>query len=120
MGASGGPWATDPKIASALHFIPQGISADLIATKYGYTRSRCDEVALRSQALAAQAVREGRFERSLIAVTDANGLDVLAADEHPLDPPPRQTISPPCDRVSPSSGSSMALMTWRAPALPRG
>ena len=83
MGASGGSWATDPKIASALHFIPQGISADLIATKYGYTRSRCDEVALRSQALAAQAVREGRFERSLIAVTDANGLDVLAADEHP-------------------------------------
>ena len=59
MGASGGSWATDPKIASALHFIPQGISADLIATKYGYTRSRCDEVALRSQALAAQAVREG-------------------------------------------------------------
>ena len=83
MGASGGAWATDPQIASALHFIPQGISGDLVATKYGFSRTDCDAVALRSQACTAQAIKEGRFERSLVPVYDPNGIELLAHDEHP-------------------------------------
>ena len=83
MRASGGAWATDPQIASALHFIPQGISGDLVATKYGFSRTDCDAVALRSQACTAQAIKEGRFERSLVPVYDSNGIELLAHDEHP-------------------------------------
>ena len=83
MGASGGSWATDPKIASALHFIPQGISGDLVATKYGFDRAACDAVALRSQECTAQAVKEERFSGSLVPVFDQNGIELLAADEHP-------------------------------------
>jgi acetyl-CoA C-acetyltransferase len=83
MGASGGAWATDPQIASALHFVPQGISADLVATKYGFDRADCDAVALRSQALTATAIAEGRFAKSLVPVSDTNGIELLGADEHP-------------------------------------
>ncbi len=83
MDASGGAWANDPQIASALHFVPQGISADLVATKYGFNRVDCDTVALRSQACAATAIAEGRFARSLVPVSDTNGIELLGADEHP-------------------------------------
>ena len=83
MGASGGAWATDPQIASALHFIPQGISGDLVATKYGFDRTACDAVALRSQECTERAVQEGRFANSLVTVCDQNGIELLAVDEHP-------------------------------------
>ena len=83
MGASGGAWATDPQIASALHFIPQGISGDLVATKYGFDRTSCDAVALRSQQCTARAVQDGRFAKSLVPVCDQNGIELLAIDEHP-------------------------------------
>ncbi|MBM66415.1 MAG: acetyl-CoA acetyltransferase [Myxococcales bacterium] len=83
MGASGGPWATDPQVASALHFVPQGISADLLATRYGYSREACDRFALRSQEKAAAARHSGRDERGRIPVTDRNGITLLDQDEHP-------------------------------------
>jgi acetyl-CoA C-acetyltransferase len=63
--------------------MPQGISADLIATKYGFSRDDCDAYAVESQKRTARAWDEGRFEKSVVPVTDINGLPLLARDEHP-------------------------------------
>jgi acetyl-CoA C-acetyltransferase len=70
IGASGGAWPVDPSIALKSYFMPQGISADLIATKYGFSRAQCDEYAVQSQQRAAQAWEEGRFARSVIQAKD--------------------------------------------------
>jgi acetyl-CoA C-acetyltransferase len=83
IGASGGAWPVDPSIALKSYFMPQGISADLIATKYGFSRAECDEYAVESQRRTAVAWEEGRFARSVIPVKDVNGLTLLAKDEHP-------------------------------------
>lgn len=83
MGTSGGAWSMQPDIAHATYFVPQGISADMIATKYGYSRADCDAVAVRSQSRAAAAIERGAFERSIVPVVDANGVTLLAQDEHP-------------------------------------
>src|SRR6202521_429527 len=80
--SSGGAWAVDPTIAVAEYFLPQGISADLIATKYGFSRDDVDAYAVESQKRAAAAWQEGRFSRSVMPVTDVNGLTILATDEH--------------------------------------
>jgi acetyl-CoA C-acetyltransferase len=82
MGASRGPWATDPAVATDTMFVPQGISADLIATLHGYSRRDLDELSARSQERAATAWEEGRFARSIVPVRDMNGLVVLDRDEH--------------------------------------
>jgi acetyl-CoA C-acetyltransferase len=82
IGASGGAWPVDPAIALKSYFMPQGISADLIATKYGFSRAQCDEYAVQSQQRAAKAWDEGRFGNSVIPVKDVNGLTILARDEH--------------------------------------
>jgi acetyl-CoA C-acetyltransferase len=82
IGASGGAWPVDPAIALKSYFLPQGISADLIATKYGFSRDDVDAYAVESQARAAAAWDDGRFARSVIAVKDVNGLTILAKDEH--------------------------------------
>ena len=82
IGASGGAWAVDPTIAVAHYFMPQGISADLIATKYGFTRDDVDAYAVESQKRAAKAWDEGRFKKSVVPVKDVNGLTILAKDEH--------------------------------------
>jgi acetyl-CoA C-acetyltransferase len=82
IGASGGAWPVDPSIALKSYFMPQGISADLIATKYGFSRTDCDEYAVESQQRAAAAWADGRFARSVIRVKDVNGLTILAKDEH--------------------------------------
>jgi acetyl-CoA C-acetyltransferase len=82
IGAAGGAWAVDPSIAVAHYFLPQGISADLIATKYGFSRDDVDAYAVESQQRAAKAWEEGRFNRSVMAVRDVNGLTILAKDEH--------------------------------------
>jgi acetyl-CoA C-acetyltransferase len=82
IGASGGAWPVDPTIALKSYFMPQGVSADLIATKYGFSRAQCDEYAVRSQERAAAAWDEGRFGRSVVPVEDVNGLTILARDEH--------------------------------------
>jgi acetyl-CoA C-acetyltransferase len=83
LGASGGAWPVDPSIAVKSYFMPQGISADLIATKYGFSRDDCDAYAVESQKRTAVAWDEGRFARSVIPVKDPNGLAILAKDEHP-------------------------------------
>jgi acetyl-CoA C-acetyltransferase len=83
IGASGGAWPVDPSIALKSYFMPQGVSADLIATKYGFSRAQCDEYAVESQRRTAVAWQEGYFGKSVIPVKDPNGLTILARDEHP-------------------------------------
>jgi acetyl-CoA C-acetyltransferase len=82
IGASGGAWPVDPAIALKSYFMPQGVSADLIATKYGFSRADVDAYAVESQKRAATAWDEGRFARSVLTVRDVNGLTILAKDEH--------------------------------------
>jgi acetyl-CoA C-acetyltransferase len=84
MGADmGGLDGLNPDLTALHPFVPQGISADLIATLEGFTREDVDRFALASQKKAAVAVREGRFKKSLIPVKDKNGKVVLDKDEHP-------------------------------------
>ncbi len=82
MGASGGAWPMDPAIAVPTYFLPQGISADLIATKYGFSRDDVDAYAVESQKRAKASWDEGRFKNSVIPVKDVNGITILAKDEH--------------------------------------
>ena len=82
MGSDGGAWATDPAVAIPTYFVPQGISADLIATKYGYSRDDLDAYAVESQKRAKRAWDEGRFARSIVPVKDVIGEIVLDHDEH--------------------------------------
>ncbi|NEU11798.1 acetyl-CoA C-acetyltransferase [Methylobacterium sp. BTF04] len=82
LGASGGAWPVDPAIAIKSWFMPQGVSADLIATKYGFTRDDCDAYAVESQKRSAAAWAEGRFKNAVVPVRDINGITLLASDEH--------------------------------------
>src|SRR5499427_5155702 len=82
IGASGGAWPVDPAIALKSYFLPQGISADLIATKYNFSRDDVDAYAVESQRRAAAAWDEGRFKNSVMPVRDVNGITILAKDEH--------------------------------------
>jgi acetyl-CoA C-acetyltransferase len=82
MGSDGGAMATDPEVAWRTHFVPQGISADLIATRYGISRADCDAYALESQRRAAEAWGAGRFSRSVVPVKNRLGETVLDRDEH--------------------------------------
>ncbi len=82
MGSDGGAWATDPDVAIPLYFVPQGISADLIATKYGYSRDDLDAYAVESQKRAKRAWDEGRFAKSIVPVKDLLGEVILDHDEH--------------------------------------
>ncbi len=82
IGASGGAWPMDPQIAVPSYFMPQGISADLIATKYGFSRDDCDAYAVESQKRAAAAWKKKRFKNSVVPVKDINGMTVLDSDEH--------------------------------------
>jgi acetyl-CoA C-acetyltransferase len=82
MGSDGGAMATDPDVAWRTYFVPQGISADLIATRYGISRADCDAYALESQRRAADAWGAGRFSRSVVPVKNRLGETVLERDEH--------------------------------------
>jgi len=82
MMSDGGAWATDPQVAYKTYFVPQGISADLIATKYGITREELDAYSAESQKRAAHAWKQGWFDGSILPITDHIGRVVLAHDEH--------------------------------------
>ncbi|MFH9419588.1 acetyl-CoA C-acetyltransferase [Streptomyces sp. NPDC017529] len=82
MASDGGAWFADPMTNFDTGFVPQGIGADLIATVEGYSRRDVDEYAALSQERAAAAWKDGRFARSVVPVTDRNGLVVLDHDEH--------------------------------------
>ena len=82
MGSDGAAIAVDPSLAMKTYFVPQGISADIIATEYGFTRDEADALAVESQKRAAAAWAENRFAKSVVTITDQNGLPVLAHDEY--------------------------------------
>ncbi len=82
MGMSGGAWPMDPSVALPGWFVPQGISADLIATKYGFSRDDVDAYAVESQKRAGKSWEEGRFKKSVIPIKDINGITILDRDEH--------------------------------------
>jgi acetyl-CoA C-acetyltransferase len=81
MGSDGGAWFMDPRINNKLGFIPQGISADLIATLEGFSRTDVDTYAVESQRRATKAQAEGRFDKGRVAVRDLNGMVMLDHDE---------------------------------------
>ncbi|MCX8996007.1 acetyl-CoA C-acetyltransferase [Rhizobiaceae bacterium BDR2-2] len=82
LGMSGGAWFMDPSVNFPAYFMPQGVSADLIATKYGFSRDDVDAYAVESQKRAAHAWEQGYFKNSVIPVKDGNGLIILDRDEH--------------------------------------
>jgi acetyl-CoA C-acetyltransferase len=82
IGMAGGAWFMDPSVNLPSYFMPQGVSADLIATKYGFSRDDVDAYAVESQKRAANAWEKGYFKKSIIPVKDQNGLTILDHDEH--------------------------------------
>ena len=81
MGSDGGALMVDPEVTFQNYVVPQGISADLIATKYGITRDDADSYAVESHKRASKSWDEGRFDRSVVAVKDIIGMDLLSRDE---------------------------------------
>jgi acetyl-CoA C-acetyltransferase len=81
MGSDGGAWPTDPSSAFKTYFAPQGVSADLIASLYGFSRDDVDAYAVESQRRAAASWADGRFKKSVIGVKDQLGLTILDHDE---------------------------------------
>ena len=82
MGSDGAAIAVDPSLAMETYFVPQGISADIIATEYGFSRDDADALAVESQRRAAAAWADNRFAKSMITVKDINGLTILDRDEY--------------------------------------
>jgi acetyl-CoA C-acetyltransferase len=82
MGSDGAAIAVDPGLAMKTYFVPQGISADIIATEYGFTRDQADALAMESQRRAAVAWKENRFAKSVLTIKDQNGLPILSTDEY--------------------------------------
>ena len=82
MGSDGAAIAVDPSIAMETYFVPQGISADIIATEYGFSREQADALAAESQRRAAEAWADNRFAKSIVPVLDQNGLTILENDEY--------------------------------------
>jgi len=82
MGSDGAAVAVDPSVAMNHYFVPQGISADIIATEYGFSRDDADAFAVESQKRAAAAWEDDRFGRSILTVRDVNGLPILDHDEY--------------------------------------
>lgn len=82
MGSDGAAIAVDPSLAMKTYFVPQGISADIIATQYGFTREEADALAVQSQNRAEAAWKDNRFAKSIVPITDQNGLTILDRDEY--------------------------------------
>ncbi|MFW6077175.1 MAG: acetyl-CoA C-acetyltransferase [Hyphomicrobiales bacterium] len=82
LGASGGAWPADPSIALKSYYLPQGVSADLIATRHGFSRDDVDAYAVESQQRATRSWQAGHFSASVVPVRDVNDLILLDRDEH--------------------------------------
>ena len=82
MGSDGAAIAVDPSLAWKTYFVPQGISADIIATEYGFSRDEADALAVESQKRAAKAWEDKRFAKSVVTIRDQNGLPILDHDEY--------------------------------------
>ncbi|MEX1660949.1 acetyl-CoA C-acetyltransferase [Thioclava sp. 15-R06ZXC-3] len=83
MGSDGAAIAVDPQLAMKTYFVPQGISADIIATEYGFSREDVDALGVESQRRAIEAIKDNRFAKSIVPVLDQNGLVILDHDEFP-------------------------------------
>jgi acetyl-CoA C-acetyltransferase len=119
IGASGGAWPVDPTIAVETYFLPQGISADLIATKYGFSRDDVDAYAVESQQRAAKSWEAGYFKKSVMTVKDVNGLTILDKDEHMRPSTTMQTLAalqPSFTQMGEMAGFD-AVAVQRYPAL---
>jgi acetyl-CoA C-acetyltransferase len=108
----------DPAVAYKTYFAPQGIGADLIATKYGFSRHDVDAYAMESQKRAAQAWAEGRFKNSVVGVRDVIGEIVLAHDEHMRPQTDMQSLASPGAGVSGDGRADAGLRCHCADALP--
>jgi len=115
MFAGGGAWVTDPQITIPNRIVPQGVSADLIATLYGYSRGDVDGFAVESQRRAAIAWADGRFSKSVVPVTDDNGLLILDRDEHVRGDTTRESLA----KLEPSFTVQGRKMGFDAMALQR-
>ncbi|MFZ5751027.1 MAG: acetyl-CoA C-acetyltransferase [Pseudomonadota bacterium] len=82
MGSDGAAIAVDPTLAMKTYFVPQGISADIIATEFGFSRDDADALAVESQRRAAEAWADNRFAKSVVPIRDQNGLVILDRDEY--------------------------------------
>lgn len=113
MGSSGGAWFADPEVAFRTHYVQQGISADLIATRDGFSRDDVDAYAVESQRRAAEAWDDGRFAGSVAPVTDENGAIVLDRDEHVCPDTDMQALAalnPAFDRMGRNMGFDSVIL----------
>ncbi len=115
MGSDGGAWASDPAVAFHTYFVPQGVSADLIATKYGYSRDDVDAYAVESQKRAQAAWDDKRFENSVVPVTDINDMTVLDHDEHMRPDTTMQSLA----SLDPSFGAMGETLGFNSVAIQR-
>src|SRR5260221_1699971 len=115
IGAWGGAWPVDPSIALKSYFLPQGISADLIATKYGFSRDDVDAYAVESQKRSAKSWEDGRFKNSVVPVKDVNGITLLAKDEHMRPTTTMQTLA----QLNPSFVQMSEMAGFDAVAIQR-
>ena len=119
IGASGGAWFMDPMAAIPTYFMPQGISADLIATKYGFSRDDVDAYAVESQKRAAEAWADGRFKNSILPIKDVNGITLLDRDEHMRPTTTMQSLASLQAGLRARWVSSAASTRWRRNAIPK-
>lgn len=121
LGASGGAWPVDPFIALPAYFMPQGVSADLIATKYGFSRYDVDTYAVESQRRATVAWEENRFKNSVVPVRDINNLTILDRDEHLRKGTTFESLNklPPSFRMYGEMGGFEAVALQKYPELER-
>ena len=113
MGSSGGAWFADPEVAFRTHYVQQGISADLIATRDGFSRDDVDAYAVESQRRAAEAWDDGRFAGSVAPVTDENGAIILDRDEHvrpDTDMQALAALNPAFDRMGRDMGFDSVIL----------
>ncbi|WP_114011388.1 acetyl-CoA C-acetyltransferase [Cohaesibacter intestini] len=115
LGSSGGAWFMDPGVNVPSYFMPQGVSADLIATKYGFSREQADALSVESQKRAAHAWDNGYFDKSVVPVTDINGALILDKDEH-MRP---GTTSDDLAKLNPSFGMIGEMGGFNAVAMER-
>jgi acetyl-CoA C-acetyltransferase len=119
MGSDGGAWASDPQLAYDLYFVPQGISADLIASKHGYTREDLDAYALASQQRAAHAWKNGYFKNSIAPIRNHVGEVVLDRDEHMRPDSTMESLGslPPAFTIPGEQGGFNAVALQRYPEV---
>ncbi|MGB3272985.1 MAG: acetyl-CoA C-acetyltransferase [Xanthobacteraceae bacterium] len=119
--SSGAAWPMDPAIALPSYFLPQGISADLIATKYGFSRDDVDAYAVESQKRAANSWEQGYFKDAIVPVKDVNGLTILDRDEHMRPGTTMQTLAQlqPSFEMMGAMGGFDAVATQSHPEVER-